>query len=199
MIRQDGIFGDAEIRLALLSRLLEEHADDADTAFIEELGVCRGQTRIDLAVVNGLLHGYEIKSDRDSLRRLNGQVEFYSKVVDRATLVVGGRHLSETLDMIPRWWGALLVTSGPHGLQFKTMRRGRNNPHRDPRSLVELLWLDDAISLLTRRGATRGVRGKPRGIVWDRVCENFDVHEIAATVRAKLKARAAMQGSALLP
>ena len=122
-----------------------------------------------------------------------------AKVVDRATLVVGGRHLSETLDMIPRWWGALLVTSGPHGLQFKTMRRGRNNPHRDPRSLVELLWLDDAISLLTRRGATRGVRGKPRGIVWDRVCENFDVHEIAATVRAKLKARAAMQGSALLP
>ena len=35
---------------------------------VEELGVCRGRVRVDVAVVNGTLHGYEIKSDRDSLR-----------------------------------------------------------------------------------------------------------------------------------
>ena len=193
MSKQDGTFGDAEIRRALRSRLLVKHADEADTVVIEELGVCRGQVRIDLAVVNGLFHGYEIKSDRDSLRRLDGQFDLYSKVLDRATIVVGDRHLTETSNIVPRWWGVLLVESGLKGPRFKTVRRGRNNPRRDPRSLVELLWLDDAIALLTRRDVARGVRGKPRRMVWDRVCEHFGVHEIAASVRAQLKARAARQ------
>ena len=193
MNRQDSTFRDADIRQALRSWLLVKHAAEADTVVIEELGVCRGQVRIDLAVVNRRFHGYEIKSDRDSLRRLDGQVDMYSKVVDRATIVVGDRHFTETLNTVPRWWGVLRFESGPKGPRFKTVRRGRNNPRRDPRSLVELLWLDDAITLLTRRNLARGVRGKPRRIVWNRVCEHFKVQEIAETVRAQLKVRATLQ------
>ena len=117
----------------------------------------------------------------------------YSKVLDKATIVVGDRHLTETLNTVPRWWGVVRFESGPKGPRFKTVRRGQKNPRRDARSLVELLWLDDAVALLTRRGVARGVRGKPRRIVWDKVCEHFEVHEIAASVRARLKARAAQQ------
>lgn len=193
MSKEGVILGDADIRRALRLWLLARHAAETDTVVIEELGVCRGQVRIDLAVVNGRFHGYEIKSDRDSLRRLDGQVDMYSKVLDRATIVVGDRHFTATLNTVPRWWGVLRFESGPKGPRFKTVRRGWNNPRRDPRSLVELLWLDDAITLLTRRDVARGVRGKPRRIVWDRVCEHFDVNEIAASVRAQLKARAARQ------
>lgn len=188
---QDSTFSDAEIRRALRSWLRVKHAAEADTVVIEELGVCRGQARIDLAVVNGRFHGYEIKSDRDSLRRLGTQVDMYGKVLDLATIVVGDRHFTETLNAVPHWWGVLRFESGPKGPQFKTVRPGWNNPRVDPRSLVELLWLDDAIALLTRRNVARGVRRKPRRIVWDRVCEHFEMHEIAASVRAQLKARAA--------
>ena len=85
---------DVDIRSALRSRLLAKHAADADTVIIDELGVCRGKVRVDVAVVNGMLHGYEIKSDRDNLRRFSGQVDFYGKVLDRATLVVGEKTLS---------------------------------------------------------------------------------------------------------
>ena len=35
----------------------------------------------------------------------------------------------------------------------------------------------------------KGVRGKPRHIVWDRVCDRFGIEEIEAAVRAQLKAR----------
>ena len=161
--------------------------------FIEEFGVCRGQGRIDLAVVNSSLHGYEIKSDRDSLRRLDNQVELYSKVLDRATIVVGNRHLSDALAVVPDWWGVLLFKSGTNASHFKVVRRARKNPSIDPRSLVELLWLDEAVALLDQRAAARGIRGKPRQIVWDRVCEHFQVREIADTVRAHLKARRAHQ------
>jgi hypothetical protein len=182
--------GDGDIRLALRSRLQVKHAHEAETVIIEELGLCRGQVRIDLAVVNGILHGYEIKSDRDSLRRLERQVECYSRVVDRATLVVGERHLVGALNLVPEWWGVLRIRPTSKGLQFRSVRGGRKNPCRDPRSLVELLWLDDALTLLVKNSAARGVRGKPRRLVWDRVCEKFSVEEIAAAVRARLKARA---------
>jgi hypothetical protein len=47
------------------------------------------------------------------------------------------------------------------------------------------------MALLEERNAARGVRGKPRRIVWDRVCDRFGVDEIAAAVRARLKTRAA--------
>ena len=193
MTKHGATFGDAEIRSALRARLLVEEADKADTVVIEELGLCRGQVRVDLAVVNRMLHGFEIKSDRDSLRRLVDQVDLYSKVLDRATIVAGGRYLSEALAIVPCWWGVLGIQPGPKEPRFTTVRRGRNNPSRDPRSLVELLWLDDAIALLAQRDAARGVRGKPRRVVWDRVCEHFQVDEIAATVRAHLRARAARQ------
>ena len=49
------------------------------------------QVRIDIAVVKGALHGFEIKSDFDNLKRLARQVDLYSQVLDRATLVVGER------------------------------------------------------------------------------------------------------------
>ncbi|MBI2571911.1 MAG: sce7726 family protein [Candidatus Schekmanbacteria bacterium] len=190
----DIILRDADIRPALRSSLLGKHAGEADTVIIEELGVCRGRVRVDVAVVNGIIHGYEIKSDRDTLRRLSTQIDFYGKVLDRATLVVGEHHLSHALDILPAWWGVLRVQQTPRNDRFKTIRRGRKNPNKDPRSLVELLWLDDALALLEAREVARGVRGRPRRIVWDRVCEHFSVDEIAAAVRAQLKARAAPQG-----
>jgi hypothetical protein len=184
------VLADRDIRPALLSRLMVQHSREVDTVVLEELGLCRGQVRVDLAVVNGLIHGYEIKSDRDSLRRLVGQVDLYSRVLDRATLVVGERHLPEALEIVPMWWGILRVETISRSRRFKTVRRGRQNPGRDARSLVELLWLDDAVAMLERRHAARGIKGKPRRAVWDRVCEHFDVNEIAAAVRTHLKARA---------
>ena len=155
MKKPDAFLGDADIRPALRTRLRAAHLRDVDTVVLEELGFCRGQVRVDLAVVNGILHGYEIKSDRDSLRRLTGQVDLYGRVLDRATLVVGHRHLDEAMDLVPEWWEVLLIRPTAKGVQFKTVRRGRKNSGRDPRALVELLWLDHAIALLDQHDAAR--------------------------------------------
>jgi hypothetical protein len=179
---------DADIRPALRDHLLRRHASEADTVLIEELGLRRGQVRVDLAVVNGSLHGFEIKSDRDSLRRLAVQVDLYSQVLDRATLVVGERFAPLATSLVPAWWGVVRVSSRPTGLEFTTLRRSRLNPQRNARALAELLWSGQALALLEDRGAARGMRGKPRRVLWDRVCECASVDEIAAAVRNRLKA-----------
>lgn len=181
---------DADIRPVLKGWLRATIAEDDDTVILEELGLCRGQVRLDLAVVNGILHGFEIKSDRDSLIRLAGQADVYSKVLDWATLVVGSRHLVDAMLIVPSWWGVLRVDAGPRGPVIEEFRTGRPNPARDSRALAELLWLQEALVLLEQRGQAVGVRGRPRRLIWDRLCERLETEEIAAAVRTRLKARA---------
>jgi len=186
-----GLPGDPEIRQALMAVLREAHVGDEEFALLEEVGLCRGEVFVDVTLVNGSLHGYEIKSDRDSLRRLARQVVVYSAVLDRATLVVGERHADEAVDLIPEWWQVLLAHVTPTGIALRELRPGAINEHRQRRALVELLWLDEAVALLAARNAARGFRRKPRPVVWDRVCEVYDLDEIAAEVRERLKARPA--------
>ena len=184
-----GPLGDQEIHAHLLSRLRLQHARKGDAIFIEELGLCRGHVRVDVAVVNGSIHGYEIKSDKDSLRRLATQVAVYGRVLDRASLVVGTKNLDDAVSAIPTWWGVQLAERRRGEVVLKRLRPGHQNPARDPRTLVELLWLEEALTLLEARGGTRGFLGRPRRQIWDRVCELYNVDEIAGAVRRQIKAR----------
>ena len=188
-----GTPSEATIRAALRREVVKQQ-HDSDALLIDELGVCRGSARIDLAVVGGQLHGYEIKSERDSLRRLGIQANFYSRVFDRVTLVCDGRHISRALDIIPRWWAVLRIDSNVPEPKFKTVRRGRRNPDQDARALAEFLWRDEAMSLLEQRHALRGMRDKPRSELWDRICELFGTEEVSTAVRAHLKATGGKRG-----
>ena len=182
---------DREIRPLLLRWLGEQHAEEADTVILEELGLNRRRVRADLVVINGALHGYEIKSEYDSLRRLRKQVELYDAVFDRATLVVSRRHLSVARNLLPSWWGIIVVEGFGSTVGFRTLRRGRRNRSRLARTLVEFIWRDDAMALLERKVAARGYRSSPRRLIWDRICELYSLEEIATEVRRRLKARAA--------
>src|SRR4051812_15627734 len=86
---------DSDVRKALKERLHTQHVDDPHTVILEEMGVWSGSVRIDVAVINGELNGYELKSDRDTLERLPLQADIYSRVFDRLELVVGQRHATK--------------------------------------------------------------------------------------------------------
>ena len=57
---------DNDIRVTLIDELNRINAQH-DYRIIEELAVCDGEARVDVAVANGRLCGYEIKSDADTL------------------------------------------------------------------------------------------------------------------------------------
>jgi len=57
---------DYDIRAALKDKLRKEYAG-TNTIIVDKLPICWGDTRVDIAVVNCSLHGYEIKSDRDNI------------------------------------------------------------------------------------------------------------------------------------
>ncbi len=176
---------DREVRALLKLWLERKHAGERDMVVLEELGLLRRRVRADVVVVNGRLHGYEIKAARDDLNRLPRQVPVYSEVFDRATLVVDSRHFAKAKRLVPEWWE--ILTIGASG--FRTEQRGRSNPSRKPRTLVEFVWRDDALALLERKDSARGLRRSPRHRIWDRVCELYSIEEIAVVVRERLKAR----------
>jgi hypothetical protein len=79
---------DNDIREALLRELYSRYSNDSNTRIVNEMGVLHGQSRVDVGVINGILHGYEIKSESDNLLRLPSQINDYCKVFDRMTMVV---------------------------------------------------------------------------------------------------------------
>lgn len=190
--RQDGVLAspavlDADIRRALHAEI---RVLNPDAKIIDELGLRQGQVRADAAVVSDVLHGYEIKSQADTLRRLPEQARVYSRVFDYATIVVAMCHLSEAGLVVPNWWGLVVAVGCAGSVELAPIREAKANPSVDKRALAELLWHDDAMALLRRKGEHRGLSGKPRRAAWDRVAEVCSLDEVRGEVRTRLKARA---------
>ena len=181
---------DRDIRAALHASELSQHIAEPDTLILDELGICQGDYRVDVAVVNGALHGYEIKSDRDTLARLPAQVAAYGRVFDFLTLVTGPRYADRVSSHVPDWWGVMVAEpGGGDALVLSTVRHREQNPQTDIRATAELLWKEEALAVLTERVPSRGLKSKPRGHLWDMLAAEVPEAELRAIVRATLKGR----------
>jgi hypothetical protein len=180
---------DRDVRLALHSQLLREHADDLDsTRFVDELCLC-GEVRVDVAVVNAALSGFELKSASDTLRRFPTQVQTYSRVLDYCTIVVAENHLDRAVDLIPSWWGCTAVRWDGERATLDEVTPAERNPAVEGYALAQLLWRDETLAALERVNAAKGVRSKPRKVLWERLSEAIELDELRLLVRNVLKSR----------
>jgi hypothetical protein len=181
---------DRDVRQALTENLRALHDGAPDTHIRHELGLEHGQVFVDVVVINGELHGYELKSDSDTLDRLPRQVQAYGAVLDKATLVVGASHLDEALAIIPSWWGVEKAVARPDGpVQLKRHRKARANPQQQPLAVAKLLWRDEVLDVLESLGAARGLRSKPRKVLYERLVELLPPVALREEVRHRLKSR----------
>lgn len=180
---------DSDVRSALHTALEREHAEErASTLFVDELGLCN-EVRVDVAVVNGALSGFELKSARDTLTRLPKQVEVYSKVLDFATLVVAENHAEKAAALLPTWWGLTVACVREQQVVLLQDRPAQMNPSIDPHYVVQLLWKQETVDALARMGLDRGVRSAPRQAAWDRLASSCDLTGLRLVVREALKSR----------
>lgn len=183
------VTSDYSIRGALIDRLQSELQKDPKTKVLSEVEVCMGYARVDVMLVNGILHGYEIKSDKDSLDRLAHQAGFYEQVFEKITVVCGERHLERAINELSPWWGVLIAKTNRKGVRLTKVRTAKLNPIIDPYSLVQLLWKEEALQELAKRGLDKGVRSKPRNIIWERLVESLPLSELCGVVRECIKNR----------
>lgn len=137
---------DADVRKLVLAELNEKYANRNDTKIVNELGIANGNSRIDIAVINGILHGYELKSESDSLGRLVRQANYYDKIFERMTLVIDRKFLTQSKEIVPKWWGISVVNAD----YSKTIpiRKGRKVKTKNYPTLLNLLWKQELTGLL---------------------------------------------------
>ncbi|HSX07752.1 MAG TPA: sce7726 family protein [Candidatus Saccharimonadales bacterium] len=181
---------DYEIRQELVSRLEIAYKDDPEHMIVEELGINHGSVRADVAVINGIMDCYEIKSDRDTLLRLPEQIRAYNSVFDKVTLVVGFTHLYEALEMIPDWWGVTLAKTDKQGiLTLNNIRESSYNTNKDKDAVARLLWREEALRILTEKQQDNGVRSKPKAVIYERLTSILEIEELSFIVRQSLRSR----------
>ena len=184
------MLNDAAIRDAIHRRRLRATRKHAETLVVDELGIDHGKLRADIAVVNGRLTGYEIKSDQDSLVRLQRQIAGYSRVFDYAHVVATDRHLKRARSMVPHWWGIIAVSAGPRGgLRFRTVRRGSQNPKRSAIALARLLWRDEIVALLSSLGMHGKSLRRERSRLYASLVRRVTTDDLARLVRSCLRSR----------
>jgi hypothetical protein len=180
---------DPDVR-ALLREYLQVLHKGTDTRLLEELGLCQGDVRVDVATVNGELTGYEIKSPSDRLTRFPNQCRIYSKVVDRAWLVAPAKTLAAA--RVPEWWGQIAIFELENRLALRVVKDAALNPSPHSLSIAKLLWRDEALECLRNAGRARGVMTKSRTVIWKRLIECVALDDLRAAVRAALKRRPEM-------
>lgn len=182
---------DKDVRQAVKDKILKAHINDPSTLVIDELGLDHGRNRVDIAVINGELHGYELKSDSDNLLRLPQQSKAYSSIMDKVTLVVGEKHAQEAINIIPDWWGVKIATMNHRGIvNIVTYRRNKKNKDIDPFELSKLIWKEEALALLAIKiKVDWRIRKLTRKDIYKLIVDTFSLNEIRDNTRAILKSR----------
>jgi len=176
---------DADIRSALHAKRLRHAKSHPDTLVIDELGLAHARSRIDVAVINGCIHGYEIKSAKDNLDRFATQIDIYRQTLQKLTFVAAPKHVTNIMSHAPEWCGVIVADLGPRGgITFHVLRNPITNPDIDPVMMAHLLWRDEVVELLGQVGYAPKDLRRPRRQLYEILCEVMTIREITASIRA---------------
>lgn len=181
---------DKDIRSVVLNSIADSAREaNLNHRVVEEMGICRGVARVDIAVIEDAIYGYEIKSDRDTLQRLPNQIALYSKVLDYVTLISGSSHMSKIKAMIPSWWGLSEARVQNGVVTIHDVRSPTINPIIDMGSVLELLWKNELLDVLKENSNAKSLAGKTRSYLVDKIISNSTEQQISSLVRNKLYTR----------
>lgn len=175
------------IRKILRESELAHFLLDPESVVIEELNLPITKSRIDIAVVNGKLHGYEIKSASDTLLRLPHQLMGYSKVFDLISVVTESKYHKRILDSIPEWVG-LIICEKNKVHSTTVVRPAIQNQSQDGFYLSKLLWHNELLDIASKLSVPHR-KSDRNWLLCEAIAQHVDIETISSLVRAKLKER----------
>lgn len=136
------------IRAFVKARLPRLVRSPSRAFLVEEMEVCSGRARIDLAVIGERLIGIEIKGPQDRVTRLPGQAKAYSQCFDHVVLIVHESLATKALPLIPDWWGLIAGRQVDGRIRYRIERRPETNPSLNLEKVLSLLWREEIDALL---------------------------------------------------
>ncbi len=111
-----------------------------------------GHCKADLVIFNGTATVYEIKSERDSLSRLERQIEAYRDVFATVYVIAGEKHIDGIFEKAPDDVGVMLLSSKHH---ITRVRKAISRPERTrPEAIFDSLRTAEAKRVLLDYGVT---------------------------------------------
>lgn len=107
-----------------------------DSIVINEFKV--GNSIADIVLFNGLSKAFEIKTEMDSNRRLQGQIADYTKIFDHCYIITDvsliDKYLNESDSM-----GVIALDKLPRTVKLTEIRKARKNDNIDPDTLIRCI------------------------------------------------------------
>lgn len=148
VLRSSGLRDEYVYRAALTHNILLGRHSLKTSSMLTEFRI--GSSKADLVILNGTGTVYEIKSDRDSLKRLDNQLANYSKVFAKIYVIAGERHLQEVICRTASNIGVMSL--GARG-QITTVREAIDCPDSVcPVTVFDSLRLIEASAILHALG-----------------------------------------------
>lgn len=147
-LRRSGLRNEYVYQSAIVQNVLLGKHSLNTASMVREFRV--GKSRADVVILNGTSTVYEIKSERDTLQRLEKQVEDYSKVFARSYVIASQDHVEAVLKLIPSHVGVMCLQRWN---RIGTVREAVDRPSEvDPVSILGSLRKSEAVRILKHMG-----------------------------------------------
>jgi len=148
ILKTDGLRDEYIYKAALTHRILMGTHSLRTACMLNEFRT--GKSKADVAILNGTTTVYEIKSERDSLSRLEGQLSNYRKVFASVYVIAGETHVDAVLEATPSDVGVMSLS---RRFRISTRRVADNQPGRiSPLAVFEALRTAEAADIVRNAG-----------------------------------------------
>jgi hypothetical protein len=148
LLGREGCRDEYVYKTALTRRILMGKHSLQSASMLTEFRV--GECKADLAILNGTATVYEVKSERDSLSRLERQVSAYANVFAQVYVIAGENHIDAVIGSVPRDVGVMKLNSR-HGIA--TLRQAIDRPERtSPSAIFDSIRTLEARMILELQG-----------------------------------------------
>jgi hypothetical protein len=137
-------FGEKKVKYHLSRKYMER--DDEISTF--EFNV--GASRLDFARLNGYSYAYEIKTELDSLDKLDKQLQDYSAVFEFLHVVCHPDHYKKVIEIIPEYCGVITYNTQKAEFPFSFRKKRLLNPDVDPRIQLTTLTSKELDKIMKR-------------------------------------------------
>jgi hypothetical protein len=148
LLKRQGYRDEYIYKAAVTQRILFGRHSLQTASMLNEFRV--GECKADIAILNGTATVYEVKSERDSLSRLERQVTAYAKVFASVYVITADTHVDAVINSVPPEVGILRLNNRH---QISTLRDAPARPDRtSPAAIFDSIRTEEAKMILASEG-----------------------------------------------
>ncbi|PSW39344.1 sce7726 family protein [Photobacterium leiognathi] len=171
------------IKLATINHLIDKNIIKKNNTIINEFNVGGYSRRVDLSIATDkYLYAFEIKSEYDSLYRLNGQIETYLKYFDKVFIVTTKKYINKVLLTTPP---NVAIWEFNNGV-ISIIRKGKINKVNKKDIMLNMMNIDE-LKLLMKEEKIKSKDNKRKTLV--ELSLNIPIYKIKEHMLKSIKKR----------